>query len=801
MTFSRILLGLCLLLTTQAFAQLNTTLIGNFQYDQQVSDVWGYVAPDGTEYALVGLQNGVSVVSLADPANPVESGQLSGAASNWRDLKTYGEYAYVTNETAGGLLVVDLTQLPDTVTATNWTPSITEGLNAPRLSTCHNIYIDENGVAYLAGCNLNGGGMIFVDVATTPGSPKLIDVGDARYSHDVFVRDNVMYSSDINDGFFSITDVSDKEDVVLMATQTTPFAFTHNSWLSDDSQILFTTDERGDAPIGSYDISDLSNIQLLDEFRPSATINKGVIPHNVHVLDDYLIISHYTDGCVIVDAARPDNLVEVGNFDTFSGPDGGFGGSWGAYPFLPSGRVLVSDQSSGLFILEANYQRAAYLEGMVTDGSTEMGISGTRVQIMNTTTIELSRTTGVYKTGIATEGTYTVRVSKPGYETVDVEVELVSGEVTELDVVLQPLASFSFAGNVTDAVSGEVVADAQVKISNDDFSFSATTDAMGNFTLDQVFAGTYEVFAGRWGYKTVVLNNRALSETNNNISLALEVGIEDIFSLDLGWTTTFSGFSGAWELADPPIGVSAGPGFEITPSMDVVEDIGTGCYVTGNEPDLFSGVLIGGEATLTSPSFDLSDYSRPILSFHTWFLNVNGGDGSAPSTPDPIIIQVSNGTTTVNIDTITSILLGLETLEWQRHEYDLTDQIALTSDMQVTFAIDVPGGTDVVEAAVDYFQVVDAGTSSTTGANWLAYDVVIAPNPSTTNFQMQYTLPAEAQQAGVQVYNALGQLVEQLDLAAHTATISFGASYTPGVYWVQLTTAAGGTQAVRVVKE
>jgi len=352
----RQLILLVLLLPTFQFLQAqniqNTSLVGNLPYNQGVNDVWGWADEDGTEYAFVGTQTGVSVVSLADPSNPTEVGFADGPSSGWRDIKTWKGYAYAINETSDGLLVIDLNTLPDSISYTYWAPEIKD---LGTLNTCHNIYIDEFGAAYLAGCNLNGGGMLFVDVNPDPGNPIYIGKGDSRYSHDVFVRDEIMYSSDIFAGFFSIADVSDKDSATTMATQNTPFNFTHNAWLSDDSQTLFTTDERSNAPTAAYDISDLENIKKLDEFRPAETINTGVIPHNAHVLDDYLIISHYSDGVVIVDAARPHNLIQVGQYDTYPVPGSGFSGCWGAYPFLPSGLVLGSDRSNGLFVIQPNY--------------------------------------------------------------------------------------------------------------------------------------------------------------------------------------------------------------------------------------------------------------------------------------------------------------------------------------------------------------------------------------------------------------------------------------------------------------
>ncbi len=70
--FNTLILLLCCGFFAQA--QLNITYLSNLPYNNTLNDIWGYVAPDGTEYALVGVRNGTSVVSLADPEDPVEVG-------------------------------------------------------------------------------------------------------------------------------------------------------------------------------------------------------------------------------------------------------------------------------------------------------------------------------------------------------------------------------------------------------------------------------------------------------------------------------------------------------------------------------------------------------------------------------------------------------------------------------------------------------------------------------------------------------------------------------------------------------
>ncbi len=149
---------LLLLLSLSAFlghAQLNMTLRSQLTYGANLNDIWGWVDEDGTEYAIVGLVNGVSIVSLADPDNAVEVVFIPGQNSLWRDIKTWGNYAYVTTDQSGtteGFWSLTFPNLPEAAPFYNWNPDLPElGV----LNTCHNLYIDEFGYCYLSGCNVN----------------------------------------------------------------------------------------------------------------------------------------------------------------------------------------------------------------------------------------------------------------------------------------------------------------------------------------------------------------------------------------------------------------------------------------------------------------------------------------------------------------------------------------------------------------------------------------------------------------------------------------------------------------------
>ena len=158
----------------------------------------------------------------------------------------------------------------------------------------------------------------------------------------------------ISDGHMSIWDVSDKANPVILGQQVTPGNFSHNLWMSDDGDYIYTTDEITNGFIGEFDISDPTNIVELDRIQSSPGMD--VIPHNSHFIDDYIVTSYYRDGVTVHDVANKGNMVEVGNFDTspsFSGD--GFNGCWGVYPWLPSGNIITSDIENGLHILGVTY--------------------------------------------------------------------------------------------------------------------------------------------------------------------------------------------------------------------------------------------------------------------------------------------------------------------------------------------------------------------------------------------------------------------------------------------------------------
>ena len=706
----------------------NLSLLGTYDnYNSEGNDIWGWVAPDGSEYALVGLNDGFSVVNVTNPSNPVEEFFINDLNSTWRDVKTWGHYAYVTTEADAGLLIVDLSDMTgNTYYHRTLFSAATTGADT-EFTAAHNIYIDENGVAYIFGASSNTGsspsdGVIFLDVDTDPINPLFLGEWDDFYVHDGMARGDTMYVGCIYEGDLYVVDVSNKSNPVNLGNVGTPSDFTHNAWVSDNGNYIFTTDEVSDAYIGSYDISNLNNIQEIDRIQSNPGSNS--IPHNTHVDGNFIITSYYRDGTVVHDITNPNNLVEVAHFDSSPLSGDGFDGCWGTYPFLPSGNIISSDINSGnnnngrLLIYSRDFLQACYLEGTVSDISNSNPITNATIEIVNST-LTIQTTTdlsGNYMTGIANSSSYDVIFSAPGYLADTLNAAFTNGNTTILNAQLQPLQSFNTSGSVVD-INGIGIPNSDVFIYNSSFTLNTITDSNGDFNINGIYEGNYNVIAGSWGFITSCTNEFISSSSNNQIIL-LE-GYYDDFTFDFGWTVTGGASSaneGIWQRGNPEGTDYNGSNFN--PDDDVNNDCYDYAYVTG----LASGSQVGDNdvddynTILTSPIFDLSSPLNTdenyFLNYNLWFNNDFPSWGGGTPANDSITVKITNGVFTNTLETLTSNSPNLG--QWNNKSFNLSQYISLNNSMQIiieTADWDALGG-HWVEGGFDKFEITIQNSTS-----------------------------------------------------------------------------------------
>jgi choice-of-anchor B domain-containing protein len=694
----------------------------NYQqlHQANLNDVWGYVDETGKEYAIVGTTEGTSILDVSDPTSPIEIFWIAGSSSIWRDPCVHGDYAYVTTEANDGLLIIDLSPLP----SSSVLPTSTYfGTTTPQLLSAHTCFVDENGFAYVFGSNRGNGGALILDVQTNPMQPTEVGFFDNWYVHDGFVRNDTMFLAHISDGFVSLVDVSYKANPILLGTKNTPNNFSHNIWPSDDGQTVFTTDEVSGAFLAAYNISDPQNIVEIDRIQNSP--GQGVIPHNAHVRGNHLISSYYSDGIVVHDITYPDNMVKVAEFDTYPTQTSGFDGCWGVYPFLPSGNLLASDITEGLFIIGLNYQQASYLEGMVTDASTLAAIQGVSIQIIADDQVELSRVDGSYKTGILATGTYDVIYSKVGYYSQTLSVQLVQGQIVIQNVQLIPIPPFQLTINVYDASTSLPIADALIQMKVPLLEQQGITNGLGQEQMTLYYQEQYDVSVVKWGYFPSCFN-QVVDQNTGVLNIYLEKGYHDEFTFDLGWIVGGNATTGMWERGIPN-STSSGS----APGNDAEFDCTDKAYITGNDatlnPDLDD--VDGGVTLLTSPSMDLSSYTDPYLNFSYWFYCFHG------NTPDDTLkIVVTNGFTAVVI----AKLPAYENLfyQWVPMSIRLSDYIVPSATMQIVFRVsDNDPNVNITEAGIDYFYI---SNSNVLDVNSSAMEEgVIYPNPTSGNLTVK----------------------------------------------------------------
>lgn len=353
-------------ITLQAQISSNMTLLNQYHVDSlpsasgvKYNDVWGYLDCTGGEYGILGSASRVHFFDLRDPVNMVEVASFEGGFDAiWRDMKTYHDRAYsVTDGVSEGLMIFDLSGLPDTVSKTYQSSEF--------FSKAHNIFIDEpNGLLYAVGTDSMNGGLIILDLKTDPDNPTLVSRVNlpanpntgTGYVHDIYVRDNIAYASHGWLGFF-IWDMNDPENPVLLASEDTG-GYNHSSWVSEDGSFAIYAEEvpKG-KPLGVVNLENLANelisVDLTFKF-PLLDNDDLNTPHNPFIRGNLLICSYYEDGLQVFDVTDPMNPSPAAHYDTYPNNTSynGTTGNWGTYPYLPSGIILASDTKTGLYILQ-----------------------------------------------------------------------------------------------------------------------------------------------------------------------------------------------------------------------------------------------------------------------------------------------------------------------------------------------------------------------------------------------------------------------------------------------------------------
>jgi len=327
----------------------------NYHYN----DVWGYVDNEGNEYAIIGSEDKVHFLNVSNPSAPqqIDAFEL-GSITSWRDIKTFGHYAYAVSEglSKEGLVIFDLCAINEGIINKVYQKNEDFG-------KAHNIFIDAaNEILYVVGADSAYNGVIVYDLSN-PSSPKLLANKSLTggYIHDIFVKDNLAFASHGYKGLY-IYDVSNPANPLLKANVNTN-GYNHSSWGMDkDGLLIYAQEIPLGMPLGilNYEKYLENDLTTINSFKAPllAPTSLNSTAHNPYVVGNYAIVSYYEDGVVIFDVTNPLSPERVAHYDTYpnNATYTGYEGCWGVYPFLPSGNILASDISNGLFIIKPSFE-------------------------------------------------------------------------------------------------------------------------------------------------------------------------------------------------------------------------------------------------------------------------------------------------------------------------------------------------------------------------------------------------------------------------------------------------------------
>ena len=324
------------------------------------NDCWGWVDHiTGREIAIFGRSNGTSFIDVTDPTDMKYFANLPTAtsASLWRDIKVYGEYAYIVSEAGDhGLQIVHMPNLMGL--STDEVTTISPDGYYSGFGNAHNIMInEETGYAYPIGTNTFNGGLHVLNLVD-PLNPVLVGAYDGAYSHDIhpivyngpdqdYLGDEIVVCFNGYNGI-AIVNAEDKDDIELISQLTyAQSGYTHQGWVGENQRFCYFNDELDESNFGNntrtyiMDIEDLDAPEIIGYFE--APVES--VDHNMYIIGDKMYQSNYLSGLRVLDVSDAANgtLELVGYFDTNPESDApSFNGTWSNYPYFPSGNIGVS---------------------------------------------------------------------------------------------------------------------------------------------------------------------------------------------------------------------------------------------------------------------------------------------------------------------------------------------------------------------------------------------------------------------------------------------------------------------------
>lgn len=317
--------------------------------------VWGHVSANGREFALTTYRDpgGVEAVEISPTVAPVTRGFVSGPNSVWHEISSYRTTLYsISQQGNAGLQIINLAPLN-----TGGNISLVTSMPMNGFNTAHTLFVDSTASPARLYCTYGGAQGVVIYSLANPTAPAQIGLipGEA---HDIYARNNRLYISAQRRGIVEIWNVTNagapaRVGTISLVNQSRTLGeigassstIAHNSWLSENGQHLFTTEETNGTSIKAWSLANEATPTYVSRIQVAG----NVIAHNLYVKGNRLYVGHYSAGIRIIDITNPATMAQVA-FHDGSSSSATYGGVWGVYPWFPSGLIIYGDDIAGLYI-------------------------------------------------------------------------------------------------------------------------------------------------------------------------------------------------------------------------------------------------------------------------------------------------------------------------------------------------------------------------------------------------------------------------------------------------------------------
>ncbi len=340
------------------------------EYTRFSSDLWvhGNYAYQGTWGVKSATASGNTLHTwrITDPSQPVREDALLLDARTVNDVKVRadGALGIVTHEgSLDGLNGVSLLSLADPAA-----PQVVARLTTGLESGVHNAWLDGNYAYVVVDGKDAAAGLRVLDVSDPAGPrPVASFYGGSSFLHDVYVRNGLAFLSHWDAGLI-ILDVGhgirggSPTNPVEVSRIATSGGQTHNAWYWPEAGYVFVGEEDHASP-GMTHVVDVRNLLQPEEVATFRV--QGATPHNFWLDESrgILYLAWYARGirALDVNGELMGELDRQGReltgfvYDGSAGDCPGIQSTCSFAPQLSGGRLFVSDMNSGLLVLEPTF--------------------------------------------------------------------------------------------------------------------------------------------------------------------------------------------------------------------------------------------------------------------------------------------------------------------------------------------------------------------------------------------------------------------------------------------------------------